>query len=60
MGIFTTIYGPDVTAIAPNGLHRAVQRLALESGVMYVQLLTLSQQAKHGSLGCLTEGLYGC
>ena len=58
-GGFATGDGPDLTAIAHNGLHKGIKQLALDNGVMYVQLLTLPQQTKHSSLGCLTKGLYG-
>ena len=59
-GGFATDDGPDLTAVAQYGLHKGIKQLALDNGVMYLQLLTSSHQAKHGCLGCLTEGLYGC
>ena len=45
-GGFATGDGPDLTAIAQHGLHKGIKQLALDNGVI--------------SLGCLTEGLYGC
>ena len=45
--------------VAQYGILKGIKHLALDNGVMCVQLLTSPQQTKYGSLDCLTKGLYG-